>query len=514
MDSPSYTLNHEEVEKAMQEGVAFAEYLTPEAVELDAHGHAMALALRRTDASAGADATAGQAAVTIPARTILVAAGTQPNTVLGREDPLHVKLDGNYFQAVDEHGFRVSPERGAKPETVQVITSRRTDGRTISFFGDLHPSFAGNVVKAMASATRGYPVIMRILERSPPNPMAGSRLAKLLDYDLRATIRAVRRLTPTIVEMIIHAPAAARAFRPGQFFRLQNYEALALDSQGTRLATEGLALTGAWVDAARGLVSTIVLEMGGSSNICALFRPGDPVVLMGPTGTATEIVPDEAYVLAGGGLCNAVLFSIGQAARAKGSKVLYFAAYKKLQDRFKIEQIEHAADTVVWCSEEPPGFSPGRLQDRAFVGNIVDAIEAYGRGSLGSSGIKLNEAERLIAIGSDAMMAAIARARYGSLRPYLHPRHRPIGSINSPMQCMMKEICGQCVQLHRDPVTQQETVVFSCSSQDQDLDRVDFPTLRTRLRQNAVQEQLTRRWIEFVLSNRTLADAAVAGAGL
>jgi hypothetical protein len=301
MDSPSYTLNHEEVEKAMQEGVAFAEYLTPEAVELDAHGHAMALALRRTDASAGADATAGQAAVTIPARTILVAAGTQPNTVLGREDPLHVKLDGNYFQAVDEHGFRVSPERGAKPETVQVITSRRTDGRTISFFGDLHPSFAGNVVKAMASATRGYPVIMRILERSPPNPMAGSRLAKLLDYDLRATIRAVRRLTPTIVEMIIHAPAAARAFRPGQFFRLQNYEALALDSQGTRLATEGLALTGAWVDAARGLVSTIVLEMGGSSNICALFRPGDPVVLMGPTGTATEIVPDEAYVLAGGG---------------------------------------------------------------------------------------------------------------------------------------------------------------------------------------------------------------------
>ena len=33
IESPSYTLNHEEVEKAMQEGIAFAENLAPEAVE-------------------------------------------------------------------------------------------------------------------------------------------------------------------------------------------------------------------------------------------------------------------------------------------------------------------------------------------------------------------------------------------------------------------------------------------------------------------------------------------------
>ena len=40
----------------------------------------------------------------LPARTILVAAGTQPNTVLAREDPTHVALDGRYFQALDEDG--------------------------------------------------------------------------------------------------------------------------------------------------------------------------------------------------------------------------------------------------------------------------------------------------------------------------------------------------------------------------------------------------------------------------
>ena len=42
VESPSYTLNHEEVEKAMQEGIAFAENLAPEAVELDTNGHAAA----------------------------------------------------------------------------------------------------------------------------------------------------------------------------------------------------------------------------------------------------------------------------------------------------------------------------------------------------------------------------------------------------------------------------------------------------------------------------------------
>ncbi len=55
IDAPSYTLNHEEVAKAMEEGIRFAEGLAPEAVEIDGFGHAAALTLlrhgRRQDAS-------------------------------------------------------------------------------------------------------------------------------------------------------------------------------------------------------------------------------------------------------------------------------------------------------------------------------------------------------------------------------------------------------------------------------------------------------------------------------
>ena len=70
-------------------------------------------------------------------------------------------------------------------------------------------------------------------------------------------------------------------------------------------------------------------------------------------------------MLVGGGLGNAVLFSIGQALRAAGSKVIYFAGYKQSIDRYKVEEIEAAADVVVWCCDEAPGFAPTRPQDKA-----------------------------------------------------------------------------------------------------------------------------------------------------
>ncbi len=500
VDSPSYTLNHEEVAKALEEGIEFAENLTPAAVQVDEHGHARALTVQAR--STAADGGEQRLTVDLAARTILVAAGTQPNTVAAREDPAHFHLDGRYFQALDEQGQPVTPERSAKPATARVLMSRQSDGRFVSFFGDLHPSFFGNVVKAMGSAKRGYPVVSRALAGVPSaSTLDRSAFFARLDHALRAVVREVIRLTPTIVEVVVHAPQAARNFQPGQFYRLQNYETLAAVTQGTRLAMEGLALTGAWVDTQQGLVSTIVLEMGGSSDLCARLRPGEPVVLMGPTGAPTEIPGGETVVLAGGGLGNAVLFSIGQALRRAGSRVLYFAGYKKMIDRYKVEEIEAASDVVVWCCDEGPGFPLGRPDDRSFVGNIVQAMRSYAEGALGAQAIAFADCDRIVAIGSDRMMAAVAAARHGVLQPHLKPHHFAVGSINSPMQCMMKEICAQCLQPHVDPRTGERSVVFSCFNQDQPLDRVDFPALAARLGQNAVQEKLTAQWIGHCLTN-------------
>src|SRR6185295_7138506 len=177
------------------------------------------------------------------------------------------------------------------------------------------------------------------------------RLEATLDEQLRAYVVKSERLTPTIVDVIVRAPLQARKFEPGQFYRLQNFETTSPIVGGKRLMMEGLALTGAWVDREKGLLSMIVLEMGTSSRLCSLLREGEEILVMGPTGTPTEIPENETVLLAGGGLGNAVLFSIARALKANNNKVVYFAGYKNGSDLFKREEIENATDEVVWATD-------------------------------------------------------------------------------------------------------------------------------------------------------------------
>jgi NAD(P)H-flavin reductase len=410
--------------------------------------------------------------------------------------------DGRFHLTPDPDGF---------------FTSYESDGRFVSYYGDNHPRFAGNVVKAMASAKAGYPrVVALFADRTQRLDSAGQQerdrswrsLTARLDRELDARVEEVIRLTDTIVEVIVRAPAAARHFRPGQFYRLQNFESHAprvgTNGRSTPLLMEGIALTGAWVDRDRGLLSLIALELGVSSRLCAYLRKGEPVVVMGPTGAPTEIPENQNVLLLGGGLGNAVLFSIAKALRENGNRVVYFAGYKRGEDLFKREEIEAGTDQVIWSTDSGVEIQPRRPQDAHVRGNIVQAMLAYQSGALGHQVVPLSTVDRIIAIGSDRMMAAIKAARHGALARYLKPSHVGIASINSPMQCMMKEVCAQCLQKHVDPATGRESVVFTCFNQDQRLDEVDFPNLAARLRQNTVQEKLSSMWLDHLLLQETL----------
>jgi NADPH-dependent glutamate synthase beta subunit-like oxidoreductase/NAD(P)H-flavin reductase len=503
-DSPAYRLNHEEVHEAMKEGVRILENATPKAALPDEHGALRALAFSLPDGRG----------VELAARTLCVAAGTAPNTIYEKEHP------GTF--ALDKKGYflphRAVPNGGGKPrlEPGDGFFTSYLDraGHTVTYYGDNHPRYAGSVVKAMASAKDGHPAVVALFAAEiqaaladaaaqPAREAEWRSLVERLEDELRAVVLEVNRLTPTIVEVIVRAPRQARTFHPGQFYRLHNFETESSVVDGTRLLMEGIALTGAWVDKQRGLLSLVVLEMGGSSRLCAALRPGEQVVVMGPTGTPTEIPRDQTVLLAGGGLGNAVLFSIARAMRDNRNKVIYFAGYRSPGDLFKQEDIEAATDQVIWSSDQGPPIRTRRPQDRAFVGNIVQSMIAYATGELGEPVAALSEVDRIIAIGSDRMMAAVARARHTTLSPYLKKQHVGIGSINSPMQCMMKEVCAQCLQKHVDPITGQlKEVVFSCFNQDQNLDEVDWKNLNDRLRQNTVQEKLSDLWLDHLMRRR------------
>ena len=512
IDSPAYRLNHEEVAKALEEGIRFIERVSPVEAVPDAFGAVQALKLERMTTIEGKLKGSGTF-YELPARTVCVAAGTSPNVTYEREFPNTFALDADKsffrnFEMVDGKLREAEPHEDIGRD-VAFFTSYEKANKFITFYGDNHPTYAGNVVKAMASAKDGYVHVAKLFEQhsaslnpaeQPARETARDAFFSRLDFAFLATIEVVNRLTPTIVEVVVRAPYASQHFEPGQFYRLQNFERQAPTVDGTKLTMEGLALTGAWVDKEKGLMGTIVLEMGTSSRLCAMLKKGERVVLMGPTGTPTHIARNETVLLAGGGLGNAVLFSIGQALRVAGCKVLYFAGYRKKEDSYKYDELEAAADQVIWAVDSGEQIQPRRPQDLTFRGNIVQAMIAYSNGELGQApSIALKSVDRIIAIGSDRMMRAVKDARHGVLAPLLKPEHCAIGSINSPMQCMMKEICAQCLQRHVDPRTGKESFVFSCFNQDQDLDSVDFNQLNMRLKANSVLEKQSDLYLATLL---------------
>jgi NADPH-dependent glutamate synthase beta subunit-like oxidoreductase/NAD(P)H-flavin reductase len=509
-DSPAYRLNHEEVQKALEEGINFIECMSPTEAVPDEFNAVKALKFERLEhvPEGGKFEKTGEIHE-FPARTVCVAAGTSPNVIYEKEKPGTFKLDEwrQFFQphmVMKDEGGRLHAVEAEKGES-GFFTSYEHEGKFISYYGDNHPQYAGNVVKAMASAKHGYPHVVSLFAEELANrgqlPQAErdaifDRLEAALDEQLRAFVVKVERLTPTIVDVVVKAPLQARKFEPGQFYRLQNFETSAPIVDGTRLVMEGLALTGAWVDEEKGLLSMIVLEMGTSSRLCSLLKEGEEVLVMGPTGTPTEIPRNETVLLAGGGLGNAVLFSIARALRDNNNHVIYFAGYRNGADLFKREEIENATDQVIWATDFGDEIAPHRPQDAHFRGNIVQAMIAYAEGKLGERTVELENVDRIIAIGSDRMMNGVREARHTALQPYLKPDHVAIGSINSPMQCMMKEVCAQCLQRHVNPHTGEEFFVFSCFNQDQHLDFVDFKNLNDRLKANSVQEKLTNMWLD------------------
>jgi len=516
VDSPAYRLNHEEVSQGLQEGIRYLEKLSPTAALSDEFGALRAVRFERLRQNSEGYEPTGELCE-LPARTMCVAAGTGPNTMYEKEHPGTASLGRGGFFVPHRVERTPSGELRIKPDQEGFFTSYLRDGKVVSYYGDNHPRFAGSVVQAMASAKTGFPHVAALFpsERagaelevrsatSPTQPQQRRDAEWLtwrdqLRHELTAEVVAVERLTPTIVEVKVRAPLLALKFQPGQLFRLQNFESRVGAIARTKLAMEGLAMTGVQADPATGSLSLVVLEVGGSSSLCERLVPGEPVMVMGPTGAPTEIPRGEEVCLVGDGFSHAVLPSIAKALKDRGCRVLYFAGYRQPEDVCHQAAIESHTDEVVWCCEvEPPPGSVLKVRrpgDRLFVGNVVAALAAYAQGELGPPRLDLRQVTRWLVIGSDRLMAAVAEARQTLLQPYLNPRATALGSINSPMQCMMKELCGQCLQRHRDPVSGRESVVYSCVNQYQALDEVVWPHLAARLRQNSTQEKLTALWL-------------------
>ncbi|MDA8390472.1 MAG: FAD-dependent oxidoreductase [Gammaproteobacteria bacterium] len=502
-NSPAYTRNHEELIKALQEGLYYAEGLDPKSAELDAFGYCQALVARRMQEVEGRWITTDHE-VRLPARTILVAAGTVPNTIYEREHPGTFALDGNHFEAHVAHGeglqaVQVAPHCKA-PETGP-FTSYMNGARRISFLGDTHPAFHGSVVKAVASSKSAYPQVLAVLSHERPvkgDPRAF--LAGLADQ-LVPRVAAIDRSNAAVAEVWIRAPLAAKNFRPGQFFRLQTFESGSPMTAGTRLQVPVITVSGTGVQDDR--VRLMVLQYGAGARVAGRLQPGDPLVLMGPTGAPTDIPKGETVAVIAGRWGAAVMLDIGPVLRAAGNRVLYVAAFGKAAELDNQDGLEAAADQIVWCTASGPRITPRRPQDIAVEAtDMVKLLLDYAGGvlPLPAEAVGLGAVDRLLVMGSTGLLKAFQSALKVQLKAVLKPDVRAIATVGSPMQCMMKGVCAQCLQWQIDPATGKRTrAVFSCAEQDQPLEWVDLDHLAARQAQNRLLERLTNQWLSQIM---------------
>src|SRR5207245_4424466 len=132
--------------KCLEEGVRFIEKMAPKAALADEHGALRSLTFERQAEENGKWRATGEI-VELPARTLCVAAGTSPNTIYEKERPGTFLLDKKGFFA-PHHAVRGEDGQvRVEPSADGFFTSYNEGGRTVSYYGDNHPKYAGSVVK-------------------------------------------------------------------------------------------------------------------------------------------------------------------------------------------------------------------------------------------------------------------------------------------------------------------------------------------------------------------------------
>ncbi len=468
-DSPAHKLNHQELNKAFEEGIEFVENAAPQEIEIDQFNH-----IKNLKCADGK---------IIECKSLLIAAGTTPNISAVLEDGLDFEITGKYFAEITQDHKHYPITHSARPKDFSVITKiDEKSKKAVSFFGDLHPNFEGNVVKAMASAKIGYKEITRILNEVETTKDVN--FLEKINTEFLVRIERIERLSDHVFKILVKAPLLAKQTQTGHIFRLQNYHALAPKISGQLMAMEGVPVTALSIDREHGIIGGVVVDTGGSTSLIANFKTGEPCVFMGPSGKPTEILANETVVLIGGGRGSQVLGAVASEFKRNNCQVIFFAGYKKYSEIVRQKEMENCCNNLIIAVEE-------KAKDGYFKGSVIDALKNYFTNNP-------QKIDRIFAIGNDQMMHEIAKLRHENSIRSISEAPIAITSLNAPMQCMLKGVCSQCLQKRENEKGEME-YFYSCGSQDQNMDKLDFLHLHNRCEQNSLAEKVSKIWIAQLL---------------
>ena len=472
-ESPAYQRNHEEVIEALEEGIYYEEGLEPAAVILDEAGNSAALKCRwRIQDEMGEWMWSSEEQI-LPAKSIFVATGAKPNIAYEFEHRGTFEKEVNAYrgyQAVGSNLESVESQGHIKSDQFGIFTSYNKRDYRVSFVGDTHPLFHGSVVKAIASAKRAYPKIMEVLHASVNvSDEKYEKFREKMQFLFSATVVEVNRAATNAVELIVDAPMAAKQFHPGQFYRIQNYETHAARVENTQFQTETISALGIHDEKKPDQLSFFILENGASTKLISTLKPGEPIAIMGPTGSKTKIpLTPQTLLIIGDAIAIPYLLSVGPALK-KAGHILYFILCSDKENCFAFDRIASVAEKVICCDNE---------------NNISDVIKS----------LDLQSILNVYVIGNTMLLK-----RMQSLRSQFHPDALFTASVYGSMQCMLKGVCAQCLQWQIDPETGRRTkAVYACSWQHQPMEIIDIHHIDERLGQNKTQEILTDLWLMYL----------------
>ena len=121
-------------------------------------------------------------------------------------------------------------------------------------------------------------------------------------------------------------------------------------------------------------------ELGANARIAEQLKPGDPLVLMGPTGAPAELGEKRTVMVIAGAWGAAVMIDLGRALRAAGNRVLFFASFRCDDDIYFKDELEQSADQIIWARTTDSRFLWRRKRFRTLnikFRIIISHVSAY-----------------------------------------------------------------------------------------------------------------------------------------
>lgn len=401
----------------------------------------------------------------LPARHVLVATGSQPNTAFEYEHRGHFERSGMFYarRAIADDGMALVDHQDGSQA---FFTTYAYGKQRVSLVGDLHPTYHGSVVKALASSRAAIPIIMQHIDamtqraRSQPD-----RLQQLQDFQVR--VRSVTAITPTMTWLVLHAPWLSQRVVPGTLYRLH------LGNSGSDMkSSDSICLQPSDYDPQAQTISFLFNCDSLAKQGLASVSAGQVIGCMGPTGVgiSSQKMTQRVLLIADDSrLGSSLLYRRHYASISAG--VDYCVQYSQLAA--ELVRILQVAD-VQWMSDK----------EALFKTELSEKLSNYSAIVFHGSAIHVRDWYRQY-------------NRFIHLDNGLKHKEMPelIGYVGGAMQCGLKGICAKCLQWQIDPVTGQRTkAVYACSWQDQPLHLVDLDHTISRDGDSDVFSRLNRLW--------------------